>query len=206
MDIAVEIGRKKVFAWAVDWPGWCRSARDQDGAVQALDMYWERYAAAVALGGITVPTLRTVRITETLPGTATTDFGAPDAVTEHDQAPLGGAALKRQLACLSAAWASLDQTVSEAPPSLRKGPRGGGRDRDAVLDHVLEAERAYARKVGVTAKAGDPVDARRDALLAGLALAARPTSAPTAWPVRYALRRITWHVLDHVWEIEDRTD
>jgi hypothetical protein len=26
------------------------------------------------------------------------------------------------------------------------------------------------------------------------------------WPQPYAARRIAWHVLDHAWEIEDRTD
>ena len=26
------------------------------------------------------------------------------------------------------------------------------------------------------------------------------------WPLRYAARRFAWHVLDHAWEIEDRTD
>ncbi len=26
------------------------------------------------------------------------------------------------------------------------------------------------------------------------------------WRPRYAARRIAWHVLDHAWEIEDRSD
>jgi hypothetical protein len=25
------------------------------------------------------------------------------------------------------------------------------------------------------------------------------------WPPRYAARRIAWHVLDHAWEIEDKS-
>lgn len=25
------------------------------------------------------------------------------------------------------------------------------------------------------------------------------------WPPRYAARRIAWHVLDHAWQIEDRS-
>jgi hypothetical protein len=33
-----------------------------------------------------------------------------------------------------------------------------------------------------------------------------PLKAPgKRWPPRYAARRIAWHVLDHAWEIEDRT-
>ncbi len=30
--------------------------------------------------------------------------------------------------------------------------------------------------------------------------------AEKGWPVRYATRRLAWHVLDHAWEIEDRTE
>jgi hypothetical protein len=26
-----------------------------------------------------------------------------------------------------------------------------------------------------------------------------------AWPLRYLLRRLAWHVTDHLWEIEDRS-
>ncbi len=25
------------------------------------------------------------------------------------------------------------------------------------------------------------------------------------WPPRYAARRMAWHVLDHLWEIEDKS-
>jgi len=26
-----------------------------------------------------------------------------------------------------------------------------------------------------------------------------------SWPARYAVRRLAWHVMDHAWEIEDRS-
>ena len=29
---------------------------------------------------------------------------------------------------------------------------------------------------------------------------------PKGWPQRYAVRRIAWHALDHVWEMEDRSE
>jgi hypothetical protein len=31
-----------------------------------------------------------------------------------------------------------------------------------------------------------------------------PSRAKTLWTPRYFVRRTAWHVLDHVWEIEDR--
>ena len=50
---------------------------------------------------------------------------------------------------VSVAWTSFDQIVAWTPPDLRKGPRGSGRDRDAIVDHVLGAETAYGRKLGI---------------------------------------------------------
>ena len=37
-----------------------------------------------------------------------------------------------------------------------------------------------------------------------VAAALRSRSPSPAWPVRYAIRRCAWHVLDHAWEIEDK--
>jgi hypothetical protein len=41
-------------------------------------------------------------------------------------------------------------------------------------------------------------------LLALPADGARPV--PKGWLPRYAARRIAWHVLDHAWEMQDRTE
>ena len=51
---------------------------------------------------------------------------------------------------VSAAWTVLDRVHSGSPSALRKGPRGGGRDRDAIAQHVFTAEAAYARKLGIS--------------------------------------------------------
>ena len=32
------------------------------------------------------------------------------------------------------------------------------------------------------------------------------TDADPKWPVRYWIRRTAWHVLDHAWEIEDKSE
>ena len=111
---------------------------------------------------------------------------------------------------MRAAWATLDKVAEASPAELRKGPRGGGRDRDKMLDHVLGAEAAYARKVGVKhpqPELGDrkAIKALRDDLAEALGGASDGSPPiPKGWPPRYALRRITWHVLDHVWEMQDR--
>ena len=113
-------------------------------------------------------------------------------------------------ALLTAAWGYLDAVVAESPAELRKGPRGGGRDRDKMLDHVLEAEANYARKLDLRLKppARDDLAAIEEQRLAIATIIGAPSDgAPireNGWTTRYAARRIAWHVLDHAWEMEDR--
>ena len=113
------------------------------------------------------------------------------------------------MALLEAAWAELDAVAAGAPASLRKGPRGGGRDRDAMMQHVFEAERHYAGKVGIRMPAPEwrergitELRARYREVL-GRAWDGKPY-AERGWPTRYAIRRIAWHTLDHAWEMQDK--
>src|SRR5689334_24692226 len=62
---------------------------------------------------------------------------------------LSAAESKRMIALLDATWKYLDQVRAKSPESLRKGPRGGGRDREKMYAHVLDAElRSEERRVG----------------------------------------------------------
>ncbi len=103
-----------------------------------------------------------------------------------------------------------DKVAAKSPAELRKGPRGGGRDRDRVIVHVIDAERAYARKIGVRHPSfevgnAQALEAMREEIVD--VLSAPSNGSPLAergWPSRYAARRIAWHVIDHLWEMEDR--
>jgi hypothetical protein len=195
----VEVGHKKSFASALDWPGWSRSGKDEDAAIEALRHYVERYRVVTDRAGIEFRPGR-IDVIERLEGSASTDFGAPGAIAEREQRVLRAPEAERIASLVSASWDVFDDVVSAAPAELRKGPRGGGRDRDKIVQHVVDAEQAYARKLGL-----DKPNQRRD--LRGDIVAAikqRPTG--TAWPVRYVARRIAWHVVDHAWEIEDRSE
>src|SRR5690606_9634420 len=106
-----------------------------------------------------------------------------------------------------------DEVAAATPEELRKGPRGGGRDRDKMITHVLEAENSYARQIGIRVPApalGDleAIEAQRLAIAA--VLGERSDGGPVVpekkWTARYAARRIAWHVLDHAWEMIDRTE
>lgn len=202
--VLLERGQRWVFASALDHPGWARRGKGEDAALQALAEYEERYRRVV---GDRCPAGAGDRlvVVEEQPGTATTDFGAPDARGAADHEPVDATDAARLAAVLDACWAYLDQVVAAAPAELVKGPRGGGRDRDKVRDHVLEAERSYGRTIGVRVPPRTPWAEQRDALRAGVLACADGPERTTGWPVRYWARRAAWHVLDHAWEIEDRT-
>lgn len=136
----------------------------------------------------------------------------PGTIAKRDTAPLAAAEGKRLASLVEAAWVVYDQVVAGAPAELRKGPRGGGRDRDKIADHVLEAEGAYVRKLGLRLNQPPRHDRRGIAAFRAAITDAlqRPSkgnaSVEKGWPQRYAARRIAWHALDHAWEIQDRSD
>src|SRR5438445_192705 len=208
--VYLEVGSKRVFSCALEWPGWCRSGKDEQGALAALEAAAARYAIVAAEAQVPFPSgaVSTFDVVERLRGSATTDFGAPGEVATRDREPLTTEQAARQAALVAASWAVFDRVVAGAPAELRKGPRGGGRDRDAIVEHVLGAETSYVRKLDLRLRRPDPGDAaalgaHREAILA--ALTARAGAVPPkGWPVPYLARRIAWHALDHAWEIEDR--
>lgn len=216
----VEVGAKRTFAGALDWPGWCRSGRDEGAAVQALLDYGPRYARALRqarLGFVAPNGASRFVVRERLAGNATTDFGAPDMPTAHDSDPITDIELRRFQAVLKAAWRTFDAAVAGAEgKELRKGPRGGGRELDKIVRHLLESDAAYLAQLGVRfrfAENSDPkreLDRTRQAILQGLSSASSgefPKQGPRGgvrWAPRRFVRRVAWHVLDHAWEIEDR--
>jgi len=198
IQVYVEAGTSSAFAVALDWPGWCRRAKNAHAALEVFEEYRGRYTAAI--GG--APPEGPFEVIGTLDGNRTTDFGAPDARGPWDDDPPSGRELARQVDLLGDAWAYFDGVVAAAPEALRKGPRGGGRDRDQVVAHVIEAERAYCSKIGTRVPPRTPWDEQRAAVTGALLAGAEGGG----WPVGYALRRLAWHVLDHAWEIEDKSD
>lgn len=197
LRIYLEAGQRWVFACALDWPGWARRGRGDEAAIDSVLDYHGRYATAV---GTDVPT-GPVEVVGRVPSrSGMADFGAPGAVGPWDEEPLPGGEIERHLALLEASWARLDEVAASSPPELLKGPRGGGRNRDAVTAHVREAERAYSAKVGRRIPPRTPWEEQRAAIVSGL----RQPPGDIAWPVRYTIRRMAWHILDHAWEIEDK--
>jgi hypothetical protein len=220
-DIAVflEVTPKQTVASALDWPGWCRAARDEGAALAALASYAGRYAPVAGQAGVSFPATVAFDVVERVPGGPATAFAAPECRRPFPQITAGAeratvtpAAAWRLAGLVAAAWVAFDQIAAASPAQLRKGPRGGGRDRDQIIDHVIAAETAYARKLGIRRKQPAPGDipAIEELRAAITAVAGAPSdgSPPVAggWTTRYAARRIAWHILEHAWEMQDRAE
>ena len=210
--IYLEVAPRRTFAGSIDWPGWTRGGRTEADAFDALLACGPRYAT-VAGSGFAVPKdVFAFEVVERLRGGATTDFGAPGEIPEADSRPLTAPELERQVRLLKAAWRALESAAGAAAGAkLRTGPRGGGRDLPKTLGHVLDAEASYLAKLGARHDGanGDHVQLRSAVTEALAAIGAgREVASPNAvkkrWPPRYFVRRASWHVLDHAWEIEDR--
>jgi hypothetical protein len=212
--IGEEVGAKKAFVWAIDWPGWCRAAKTVDLAREALVEYAPRYAPVAKAAGLTLPAaaVDALRVVDSVKGGGGTDFGVPSEITGADRRRVTAAQAEHLADLVAAAWTVFDRTAAGAPASLRKGPRGGGRDRDKMIGHVIEADHAYAREIGIRMKEPgigdrDAVEAERAAVLESLRHPSDGSPlADRKWTPRYAARRIAWHALDHAWEMEDRSE
>jgi len=210
--VYLEVGKKRVFASALNWPGWTRSAKSEEGALDLLNEYGPRYAKVVTrLGYVAPKSAAAFTIEERVKGDTTTDFGAPAIPWSKDARPIKTDELKRLVAILERCWTTLDDTsAANKRRPLKVGPRGGGRQIKAMVDHVNEADRAYLGRLGSSYKGRD-AEGLREEIVETLKARARgeepppnPRRTKPLWSPRFAIRRSAWHALDHAWEIEDR--
>ena len=211
--VMVEVGKKRAVAVALDWPGWNRSGKSEAEALQVFAAYRPRYAKVAELAGLAdeFRAAGTVTIVERLPGSGMTDFyGLSFRSSGSEREPISEAACERKLALLRASWTYFDDVASRVSAELRRGPRGGGRDRDKIVRHANGAEiHEFAKKVGVITpldarERPDDLRAHRVAFCAAIRdYNARGAPART-WTVQFVIRHSAYHMLDHAWEMEDR--
>ena len=222
MDIYLEIGKKRMFATTIDWPGWSRSGPDEASALQALFETGPRYARALQAKRVPIQLpsqISDLVVVECLAGNGTTDFGAPNLRLSRDLQPIAPEELERFQRVLQACWITFDVVAKAATGrTLRTGPRGGGRDLTKIIEHVYDVDAAYLRSLGGKLKPGEAGDPNRSFsqlrqdILETLLTAVRgevPERGPHGgvhWTPRYFVRCMAWHELDHTWEIEDRAN
>jgi hypothetical protein len=207
---------KRWVAIAADWPGLERGATSEADALAKLDSYRSRYALIAQRAGLGTEFERETKPTVVArhTGTGSTDFwGISFAPSAEDAKPIPEKELERRLALLQAAWAEFDETAARVSAELRPGPRGGGRDRDRIIRHVLVVEGSdFSARVKAETDFEDP-QARapaqrtehRERYLAALR-GWRKDNQPVGrtWTLSYLLRHSAYHVLDHTWEMQDR--
>ena len=207
--------RKKVAAFALDWPGWSRGAKTPDVALETLEAYRVRYrpVAGRAGFGTEFDAGGQLTVVEEHTGVGSTDFwGISFAPSSFEQAPMPSEELDRKLALLEASWAYFDDVAGRVSGELAKGPRGGGRTRDEIVRHVAQNERLdLAMKVGVEPAGGeafapDLVGPHRAAFVAAIRdyNAQGRLGRGRNWTMALLVRHTAFHVMDHAWEMEDK--
>jgi len=121
------------------------------------------------------------------------------------------AALERGITILQACWTYFDGVAARVSAEMRKGPRGGGRDRDRIVRHTIRTESEFfARQVGLripdgAALAPDGLRRHREAYVAAMrAYHAGEVKRMRSWTLAFLIRHSAYHTLDHAWEMEDK--
>lgn len=214
LRVAVEFGPKgkKVVAVAPDWPGLTRGSTDEAGALEHLRAYIPRYAPVAALAGMgnEFAEISGIDVVERYTGTGSTDFwGISFGNSSFDLQAMSSAELERELALLRACWSFFDDVRSRVSAELRKGPRGGGRDRDQIVRHVLASELDWSKRVGVRTPleellTDDGLRMHRDDYCEAIRAFHAEGRQTRARTLRFVIRFTAYHTLDHAWEMEDK--
>jgi hypothetical protein len=214
LRLVLEVGPKgkRVVALAPDWPGLERGAKTGEAATERLLAYVPRYAPVARLAGMDdeFAAVGPVDVVERYAGTGSTDFwGISFAFSRIDRQEMSSDELARDLALMRACWAFFDEVRSRVSADLRPGPRGGGRDRERIVRHIVANEQSWAKKLGLPAAedaglSDDGLAAHRDAYCAAIRAFHAEGKTARTWPLRFLIRHTAFHTLDHAWEMEDR--
>src|SRR4051794_36990089 len=149
---------KKAVAFAVDWPGWSRGAKTPELALETLESYRERFrpVAASARMAKELDAGGPIEVVEDRLGPGSTDFwGISFAPSSVEVEPMDKAELDRKIKLLRACWSFFDATAARVSAEMRKGPRGGGRDREGIVSHTIRTEsESFARRIGLRIQEG----------------------------------------------------
>jgi hypothetical protein len=206
---------KKAVAFAVDWPGWSRGARTPELALEVLESYRERYRPIAVAAGMAgeLDAAGPLEVVEDRVGPGSTDFwGISFAPSSLEQEPMDDGELDRKLELLRACWGFFDATAARVSAELRKGPRGGGRDRDRIIGHVVRVESLdFAKRLGLQVPdEGPPLtptglrDYREQYVATMRAYNAGEGSRMRTWNLPFLVRHTAFHAMDHAWEMADK--
>jgi hypothetical protein len=206
---------KRSVAFSLDWPGWSRGARSAELALEALESYRERYRPVAVLAGMAreFDAVGPLEVVEEQVGTGSTDFwGISFSPSLSERGQMSESDLERKIRLLQACWAFFDGVAARVSPEMRKGPRGGGRDRDRIIRHTIRTESEdFAKQVGLriaeeAALTPDGLRQHRETYLAAIRAynAGKVERRMRSWTLPFLIRHSAFHTLDHAWEMEDK--
>jgi hypothetical protein len=206
---------KRSVAFGLDWPGWSRGAKSPEIALETLEAYRDRYRPVAGLAGMAdaFAAAGPLEVVEDKVGTGSTDFwGISFSPSSTEQDPMGEAEFDHAITLLRAAWAYFDGVAARVSPEMRRGPRGGGRDRDRIIRHAIVTEsQGFAKGVGLRIDDGEALipdglrQYREDYVAAMRAYnAGEVERRMRSWTLPFLIRHSAFHTLDHAWEMEDK--
>jgi hypothetical protein len=206
---------KRAVAFSIDWPGWSRGAKTDALALETLEAYRIRYRPVAALAGMAgdFDDAGRLDVVEDKIGTGSTDFWAISfSPSAAEAGPMTEAQLDRALALLHGAWTFFDDVAARVSPEMRKGPRGGGRDRDRIIRHTIRNESEdFAKRLGLRIPEGaalspEGLRQHRESYVAAMrAYNAGEIEPPMrSWTLPFLIRHSAFHTLDHAGEMEDK--
>jgi hypothetical protein len=155
-----------------------------------------------------------VEVVEDRVGTGSTDFWGISFTPSSEERvePMPEAELERRITILKACWAFFDEVAARVSPEMRKGPRGGGRDRHRIVRHTIRTESEdFAKQVGIripeegALTPGGLQTHRTDYIAAMRAYNKGEISRRMrSWTLPFLIRHSAFHTLDHAWEMEDK--
>lgn len=218
LRIAIEHGPRgrKVAAWAIDWPGLQRGGKTENAALDALGDYRSRYVAVATEAGLgeRYDPAAPLEVVERYEGSGMTDhYGISFASTERERGGVPLKEMEQKIDLLRGCWRVFDEARHAVSAELAKGPRGGGRDRDHIVRHVVYNEMDWAWKVGGPRPPKDPtdwvfdeheLDEHRRRFIDGLLEFYADGRPARTWTLSFLLRHSAYHTMDHAWEMQDK--
>ena len=206
---------KKAVAFAVDWPGWSPGGEDPRVGAGA--------ARVVSRAGTGRSPLRPAWPTSSTPpgpcevvedrvGTGSTDFwGISFSPSGLEHEPMDDTEIDRKIGLLRACWGFFDAVAARVSAEMRKGPRGGGRDRDQIIRHTVRTESEdFAKRLGLRVPEGGALtpkglhDYRATYVATMRAYNAGEGQRMRSWNLPFLIRHSAFHTMDHAWEMEDK--
>jgi hypothetical protein len=206
---------KRSVAFSLDWPGWSRGAKTGELALVTLEAYRERYRPVASLAGLAdeFSAAGPLEVVEEKVGTGSVDFwGISFSPSSTEHGPMEEAELERGITILQASWAFFDAVAARVSPEMRKGPKGGGRDRDRIIRHTIRTESEdFAKQVGIrmpeeAALTPEGLRQHRERYVAAMRAynAGEVAKRMRSWSLPFLIRHSAFHTLDHAWEMEDK--